>query len=138
MSRWWSLTPVSTTHIFWKLFGLFVKIKSIHVPVDILKHVFDLIILIKSLSHIKVFISWLVGSILKSPRATMFSKLLLHLPKTFLSSVIKQLLHYEGGAYIATTNHFCFLRFISTGKIWMSLGESRIKLFGNFSSKWPV
>ena len=74
MSRWWSLAPVSITPVFWKLFGLFVKIKSIHVPVDVLKHVFNLIIIIKSLSDIKVAIVWLAGSILESPETTMFSK----------------------------------------------------------------
>ena len=49
MSRWWSLAPVSITPVFWKISGLFVNIKSIHVPVDVLKHVFDLIKLINSL-----------------------------------------------------------------------------------------
>ena len=43
----------------WHLFLLLLcsKAKSIHVPVNVLKHAFDLIILIKSLSYIKVVIS---------------------------------------------------------------------------------
>ena len=57
MSRRWSWTPVTITPVICKRFCLFVKIKSINVRVDVLKHVFDIIILIKSLSDIKVVIS---------------------------------------------------------------------------------
>ena len=40
-------------------------------------------------------------------------------------------MHCEGGVYIATTNHFCFLRSISTSTIWMSLGQSRIDIIAD-------
>ena len=37
-------------------------------------------------------------------------------------------MHCECGVHIATTNQFCFLRFISTGKTWMSLRQWRIAI----------
>ena len=46
------MTLVSITPVFWKHFGLFVKIKSRYIQVDVLKRGFDLIKLIKSLSAI--------------------------------------------------------------------------------------
>ena len=70
-------------------FGLFVKIKSIHLPLGILKHILELIMLTKLFSVIKVVMIGLVGSMLKFPRITMFSKLLLHLSKIFVTSVLK-------------------------------------------------
>ena len=37
-------------------------------------------------------------------------------------------MHCECGVYIATTNHFCFLRSILTVKIWISLEQSQIDI----------
>ena len=37
-------------------------------------------------------------------------------------------MHCEGAVYIATTNHFCFCRFISAGKIWILLEQSPIDI----------
>ena len=37
-------------------------------------------------------------------------------------------MHCEGAVCIATTNHFCFWRFISAGKTWISLGQSPIDI----------
>ena len=83
----WSLMPVSITIVFWKLLGLFVNIKSIQLPGFDLKHVLDLIRLIKLLSSKKVSNIWFVGFMLKSPKITVFSYDPLYLSNILVNSV---------------------------------------------------